>query len=582
MHNLLMQQLTRIFPGIETNTLLEILDSGKKIELKTGEYLFHQGEDKHELYIVLQGRLRAIEERGENTQILGDISAGETVGELAFFTGEPRMASVVAIRDTVVLEYTPAQYMGLMANKPTLAFSLIKGVIERIRQNAFESNKSEPPKNLALIKLHPEMEIQPWLNDLAKQLDQDNIPIQIYDQQSQSGKHREELFLSLEEHEGINLLVGDALDMEWTRQSLIYADIILVAADFQSDPELVELERLLQLYSGGILDKRTYLLLFHPENGHTPDGTHRWLENRPVDMHIHIRYNHLRDLQRFCRIMTHKAVGLVLGGGGAKGFAHIGAVQALCEAGIPIDFLGGTSAGALYGIGMSFADFDFERIHALNQEAVRRKMTTNQLTLPMVSLMSGKKFKKYLKELYGNHRMEDIWTRSYCLSTDFSKAEAYIHDSGPIWKQVLASMAIPGIFPPVVINKHLHVDGGVMDNMPIEPMYRFPVDTIIAISLTHLHVREVNYEDLPNAWELLRKRIHTGKKSKIPGIASLIIHSITINSQQKQEAAKAKVSHFIELDLKGIGMLEDKRWREIMQKGYEQTKAYLASSLWKG
>jgi predicted acylesterase/phospholipase RssA len=138
-------------------------------------------------------------------------------------------------------------------------------------------------------------------------------------------------------------------------------------------------------------------------------------------------------------------------------------------------------------------------------------------------------------------------------------------------------LAIPGIFPPVVIDNNLHVDGGVMDNLPVESMYFYPVDKIIAISLSTLQGVDVNYEDAPSSCSLAWDKVSLKKQFKIPGISSIIINSLINNSQQRQETTKEKVPHFIQLDLKGIGMLDDKRWKEIIQKGYDQTNAFLAN-----
>jgi len=140
---------------------------------------------------------------------------------------------------------------------------------------------------------------------------------------------------------------------------------------------------------------------------------------------------------------------------------------------------------------------------------------------------------------------------------------------------VQASIAIPGVFPPVVIDRQLHVDGGVVDNLPIEPMYRYPVRHIIAISLSSLEVKEVDYAETPSAGMLIWNKLTGKKKYKIHGISSLIINSLTLNSRQKQETTKAKVSLYFEMDLRGVSLLDDKKWRETIQKGYEQMKEFL-------
>ena len=292
---------------------------------------------------------------------------------------------------------------------------------------------------------------------------------------------------------------------------------------------------------------------------------------------MHIRKNHKSDVRRFCRIISNQAVGVVLGGGGAKGYAHVGAIRALLETGLEIDFLGGTSAGALYGIGMSHSDFSKEKIDALCAESVRRKLTSNDYSWPLVSMMSGKKLVGFMKDLFGDSHLEDIWVNSYCVSANFSTSGTKVHDRGLTSKMVQASIAIPGVFPPVVIDKQLHVDGGVVDNLPIEPMYRYPVRHIIAISLSMLTSRQVNYTETPSGATLIWDKLTRKKRYKIPGIASLIINSLTLNSRQKQENTKEKVSLYFEMDLKGTGLLDDKKWKETIEKGYDQMKAFLST-----
>ncbi len=294
-----------------------------------------------------------------------------------------------------------------------------------------------------------------------------------------------------------------------------------------------------------------------------------------VNLHIHVRKNHLGDIGRFCRIISNQAVGVVLGGGGAKGYAHVGAIRALMEIGINIDFLGGTSAGDLYGIGMSHSDFDARKVNALCETSAKRRLTSNDFSWPIVSIMSGKKMAAFMQEMFGDSELEDIWVSSYCVSSNFSSSGTKVHDRGLISWMVWASIAIPGVFSPVVIDRQLHVDGGVVDNLPIEPMYRYPVRHIIAISLSGLETRAVNYDETPFAAMLIWDKITGKRKYKIPGISSLIVNSLTLNSRQKQENTKSKVSLYFEMDLREVGLLEDKKWSQTIQKGYDQMNVFL-------
>ena len=214
-------------------------------------------------------------------------------------------------------------------------------------------------------------------------------------------------------------------------------------------------------------------------------------------------------------------------------------------------------------------------MNTLCETSAKRRLTSNDFSWPIVSIMSGKKMAAFMQEMFGDSELEDIWVNSYCVSTNFSSSGTKVHDRGLICKMVRASIAIPGVFPPVVIDRQLHVDGGVVDNLPIEPMYRYPVRHIIAISLSGLETKQVEYDETPSAAMLLWDKITRKKKYKIPGISSLIINSLTLNSRQKQENTKAKVSLYFEMDLKEVGLLDDKKWNQTIQKGYDQVKMFL-------
>lgn len=569
------QLFQKLFGELNEDLIFQIIQSGKKKKLDTGEYLFHQGESEQVLYIVLSGRLRAIKEDPHGVRILGDIGEGEPVGEFALFTGEPRMASILAIRKSTVLELSQKEYLKLVSLNPKLATSMTSFVINRLRRNTFQQNQSTPPKNIALIKLQADHDLSPWTVDMEAYFLQNQIPVQVFDHDSQKDLSDQDFFDSLEQYSGVNILLCSEIHPNWSHQCLVYADLVILASDFQASYELYPIEKELDLYSQSILNKKIYLLLLHGPEAKMPQNTWKWLQPRTINLHIHVRQKNQKDIRRFCRIITNNATGLVLGGGGAKGYAHLGVVKALQEKGIEIDFLGGTSAGAIYGITMSFSDFDFEKIEQITQNAVNSKLTSNDVSIPLISILSGNKLKRFVGKLFQDFGLEDIWVNSYCVSTNFSRASIKIHERGPIWKQVMASTAIPGVFPPVVIDQYLHVDGAVMDNLPIEPMYRYPISKIIAVSLSGLPDRKVEYLDTPGNWSLFWDKFSGKRKYRLPNVGSLIINSLMLNSHQKQEVTKSKVSHYFELNLKGVGLLDERKWKEILKKGYVQTQEYL-------
>ncbi|MBK6785352.1 MAG: patatin-like phospholipase family protein [Saprospiraceae bacterium] len=210
-----------------------------------------------------------------------------------------------------------------------------------------------------------------------------------------------------------------------------------------------------------------------------------------------------------------------------------------------------------------------------SEDSAKKNLISNDYTFPILSIMSGNKMSSYLKYLYGHLHIEDFWITTYCISANYSMATLHIHETGLAWKKIMASIAIPGVFPPVVINNELHVDGGVVDNLPIEPMFRYPVGFIFAIALSGLTPHKTTLEELPSVGKLFWDKLLGRKKYKLPGISSVIINSLTLNSTQRQEQYKSSVSHYLELDLKGIGLLDHKKWRLIIQKGYDQMNDFL-------
>lgn len=570
-----LQVLGRTFEGLNEQVLLHILQEGKKYQMEPGEYLFRQGSHESTLYIVLGGRLRAVMEDHHGIHILGDIGVGEPVGEYAMFTHEPRMASVLAIRKTTVLEITNDKYLSIVSQNPSFASMLTSVLIKRINNNILEQNRTGASKNIALINLQPDNDLGDWTFDMERTLRMNGISTQVFSEGALPEEQYMEIFDTLEQHHGINVLACSEAYPEWSKQCVIYADLVIVTTVFSANSDLYQIEKTLDLYSKNITNKKIYIVFLHEQDATLPNHTSRWLQHRKVNLHLHIRRNHAADIRRFCRIISNQAVGLVLGGGGAKGFAHVGAVKALLDAGVEIDFVGGTSAGALYGILMSYSDFDFAVIHRVCEESVRRKLTSKDFTLPITSLMSGKKVYNFIREMFGYHELEDIWINSYCVSSNFSRSGASVHEKGSIHQKITASIAIPGIFPPVIIDQELHVDGGVVDNLPIEPMYRFPLRHIIAISLSNHTNTQLECQEIPSARRILWDRIRGKKRPNIPGIGSLIVDSLTLNSRQRQDHSKSKASLYIELDLKGVNFLDDKQWQKTIVKGKTQAEEFL-------
>lgn len=567
--------LGNLFGEMEEDSLKQIFESGKKIELDSGEYLFKQGDKKNELYIVLSGRLRAIHQEKSNTVVLGDITEGEPVGEIALFTGEPRMAGVLAIRKSVVLEINRDQYHGAVSKNPGFASALTKFVIKRMRRNELEKNVESAPKNIVILQLQPDLDISFWTGELKSHLSSLYIPAQVLDRESDIGNGSEPFMEILESFQGLNILVCSGKDKEWTKKCLLSADLIILASDFEADHKLYPVEIEHNLHENTLLKRKKYLLLLHPEHAGLPKDTGRWFKDRNLSLHIHTRKNNARDMRRLCRIISNQAVGLVLGGSSSKGYAHVGAVKALLEAGLEIDFVGGSSAGALYGTSMTFSDFEYEKIDSICNESTNIESGINDFILTYFAKNHQKKIEDFTRKIFGNSSLEDLWITSYCVSSDMTNSEIKVHSSGLTWQKVKESFTMPGIFPPVMIDDRIYVDGGLSENIPVDPMYLYPVKHIVAVSLTGSEPEKLDFNANPSVWAQIKGTFTKKKVYDNPVVTTVMVNSMTLNPRQKEEINKSKVSLLLEINLRAVSLLDDSQWKKVVKKGHDQTKSFL-------
>lgn len=568
--------LSILFGNIKEDLLNQILNIGKIKQYQTGEPLFKQGDHEKSLYIVLSGRFRVIAEMSDDEQeLLGDVSEGEPIGEFALFTNEPRSASVYALRPSHALMLSEENYYQIIALQPSFAPHLTAILINRLRRNNLQKHLESKPKNIAVLNLQAENDLSPWTNLIETRFLETGVSFEVFTQETWEATDQNSFFDKLDESNSLKFLVCSEANLVWSNQCLIYADLVIIASDFNGSSELYPIEKQLKLYDQHVLNKKVYLLLAHPENANFPSHTIRWLKPRQIDLHIHFRKNNRDDAARFCRIITNQAIGLVLGGGGAKGYAHFGAIHALRDAGVPIDFLGGTSAGALMGSIMTYSDFNFEQIYSHAEDSVNKKLTSNDYTIPFLSFLSGKKIVHFLKNLFKSHCLEDFWVSTYTISANLTTSALAVHKLGLAWKKILASVSIPGILPPVIIDEELHVDGGVMDNLPIQSMYSYPVGHIIAIALSSKSTHKLGLQDLPKTSSFLWDRVSNRKNYNLPGIGTIIADSMTINSVHRQEQNKSNVSLYVELNLSGTKLLDNSKWELIIQKGKEQMNEFL-------
>ncbi|MGJ7922511.1 patatin-like phospholipase family protein [Neobacillus sp. LXY-4] len=181
--------------------------------------------------------------------------------------------------------------------------------------------------------------------------------------------------------------------------------------------------------------------------------------------------------------MPRPKIGLALGSGGARGFAHLGVLKVLKEEGIPIDYISGSSMGALVACFFG-AGLDLDRLYKIST-AFKRKYYLD-FTVPKMGFIAGKRVKELIRIFTHGKNIEELAVPVAVVATDLMSGEKVVFKKGPIAECVRASISIPGIFVPEKINGRLLVDGGVVDRIPVSVVKEMGAEFVIAVDVSHV------------------------------------------------------------------------------------------------
>ncbi len=239
------------------------------------------------------------------------------------------------------------------------------------------------------------------------------------------------------------------------------------------------------------------------------------------------------------------------------------------ELGIPIDLVGGTSIGSPLGAGIAmdvpdaeFADYIAERFSNLLD-----------YTIPVVSLVKGERITASINEALTGWDFEDLWRPFFCMSTDLTLAREVVHDSGDLARAVRASVAIPGVIPPVADGTSLLVDGGVLNNLPGDVMRRRnPTGTVIGVDVAPPSGPRAKGDPglSVSGWQALRT-MASKRKNEWPGITAMLLRTmITASVRERQRSVeRGDFDLYLDLDLRGVSLLDFGAVHEVAQAGYE-------------
>jgi NTE family protein len=583
----------RLFASLDAATLDQLVGHLEWWLIPGGACVFRQGDPGDALWVVLNGRLVLEREGANGTAIVtGQKGRGDTLGEMAVLTGNPRAVTVRALRDSVLARLSKERAASVLRAHPDVLLALARQLAAWLEKEP-EAAPASGCVAVALTAAGPGVDLPAFARSLAASLSAlgDTLHLDARAVDARLGAGAAECadgtpahgaltrWLADEEtHHHAVLYEADAGSTAWTRRCLRQADRIVVVAEGTSAPTLGPLAGELASLEADQGRQLEQLVLLHG-GGEEPHDTAAWLALRPFRRHHHLRQGDERGMARLARFLSNRAIGLVLGGGGARGFAHIGVLRALDEAGIPIDRVGGTSMGAVIAAQRA-RGLSWQEMLDLNRRGWVKMAPQKGYTLPLISVLSSVKAEMMLAMMYGETAIEDLPTSFFCVSTNLSTTEVTVHRRGPLLGALSASMTIPGVTAPICARDgELLVDGGVLNNLPTDVMRQLGAGPIIAsdVSATRdLHAHP-SYVRAPSPWRLLWDSLRPGGgRRPFPTILRLVHRAALMASDVYAKSAKREVDLFLDLPMDGFDMFDMEALDRAAEHGYRFTCERLA------
>ncbi|EJU00079.1 patatin-domain-containing protein [Dacryopinax primogenitus] len=432
-------------------------------------------------------------------------------------------------------------------------------------------------------------------------------------------------FADQEQRYRIVLYVADTpVSSPWTQTCIRQADCVLMVG-FGDEPSVGEYERVVLSTK---TTARKELVLLHPERTVTPGSTREWLKNRSwVHMHHHVelpglvvpvlqtpivppkdndakamaafrmlketvqsgiqRYRHLgygykprptrpdhtTDFARLARRLCGKSVGIVLGGGGARGLAHLGALRALEEQGVPIDLIGGTSIGSFIG-GLYAREGDLfssgGRAKWFSARMTNVWRILSDVTWPVIAYTTGHEFNRAIYKCFYDVHIEDMWIPFFCNTVSLNWSRIEIHDTGYAWRYIRASMTLVGLLPPLSDHGNMLVDGGYIDNLPVSTMLQKGANIVFAVDVGGVADTSPRFfgDSISGWWILLNRWNPFSESRKIPPITEIQGRLAYVSSvRYLAEAKHLPGCMYMPLPVQQYGIMDFAKFGEIQKIG---------------
>ncbi|XP_025406389.1 neuropathy target esterase sws [Sipha flava] len=596
--------------------------------IESGRAVYRQGEESDSTFIVLSGRLRSVitHDNGKK-ELVAEYGKGDLVGIVEVVTKTPRGTTVMAVRDSELAKLPEGLFNAIKIRFPGVVSTLINLLGHRIlgtwqKPTIGKTLDTRPTQSnfstIAIVPISDDVPLTSFTYELYHSLCSIGSTIRLTSDyvrnvlgksiMDNKNEYRLTTWLAQQEDQHkIALYQCDYSFSPWTQRCIRQADCILLITLGNKYPILGKYEKDIERLA---LRTQKELILLHREDSDLPSNTVAWLNIRSwVSSHHHIQcpkrifskrsisiiseqyekilqteVNIHSDFSRLARWLTGTSVGLVLGGGGARGAAHIGMIKAIQEAGIPIDMVGGVSIGAFMG-----AVWCRERdiIGMIRKASHWAKSMTHwwrqilDLTYPVTSMFTGQDFNLTLISALGETQIEDLWLPYFTVTTDISASEMRVHTHGSLWRYVRSSMSLSGYMPPLCdpIDGHLLLDGGYINNLPADVMRNLGAKFVLAIDVGSQDDMDfTNYGDSLSGFWLLWKKYNPFTTSvKVPSLPDIQSRLAYVSCVQQLEIVKnSDYCQYIRPPIDKYKTLQFASFEEIKEVGYQHGKTYFA------
>ena len=535
--------------------------------LPGGETLFETGGASDALYLVRSGRLAVIRTSAEGQEsVLGVVAPGEPVGEMALFAGTTHTAKVVALRDSEILALPRDLFLIEARRRPELMAELARLMVLRSRDDGMGGLGE--PRVFGFVSVDPAAKARPLAERVARRLSRSGAGVAVVG--AEALRRDATWFSQLEENADQVLLCAEADEAEWRQVCGRQVDHMHLIARGDAGPPGAEAR--IHAEAAFQPNRPVDLLLLHRGDAGAIRGAQAWLDATSASHALHLREGSERDLQRLARIVSGSAVGLVLSGGGARAYAHIGVIRALGEAGCPIDALGGASMGAIIGAGYA-SGWDAVELDARIRAAFVESSPVGDLAFPMIAMSRGLRVKQRMKAAFGEREIADLELPFFAVSSNLTTGLPHVHRRGTVRHALRASSALPGVLPPVVQDDEVLVDGGILRNLPTDIMRETHRGPVVGVDVAL--AEELSPSDVARPPSVMRWLL-SGEWLKGPPVVALLIRAATVTTHREFAAAREASDVLIVPTIPGVGLQDWRSYAPAVAAGHEAARDVLA------